>query len=134
MGVPDHARVVYNCGLRGLGQKYLRQQTNNIFALNKAAILIEKEAPIKITLPCHAENGPRIAHGFGCDRLVFGQKRVGNAVWKTAIGAVVYPLDMSGGTPFSKLLCYDVECGASGPIACIYPYFQRPEYVNIHEG
>ena len=53
--IPRQSRVVNDAGTRVALENALRQQTNDVVTLDKAAVFIEQETSVKITIPAYAK-------------------------------------------------------------------------------
>ena len=133
-GIPDDSWVVDDTGADFLGQKNLGQKANNVFAVDEAAFVVEKETAVKVAVPRDAQISTRGQNGIGCHRAVFGQKRVRDAVGKTAIGGVVQPDKAQRCAKTVKRGGYCVKGRACCPVTGINQHGQRFEGGHIDEG
>ena len=94
LSVPDHPWVMHNGRPRLFGQKHLGQKAHDIFPRHKGSGFVKEKTAVEIAVPSNAQIGPMRAHGLGRHRLVFGQKRVWDAIGETAIRRVVQPNEL----------------------------------------
>ena len=88
--VPHEARVVDDRLARVLAEHALRQQPDDVVALDEAAVLVEEKTAVEVAVPGDAEVGPGRADGVDRGRPVLDEHRVRHAVREVAVRLVVH--------------------------------------------
>src|SRR5690554_6564732 len=78
--VPGEARIVNDRGAGMLLQKALRQQPDDIIALNEGTTFIKKEASIKITIPGNCQIGAALLNGINSGLAILFQQWIRHTI------------------------------------------------------
>ena len=134
LSVPDHPWVMHNGRPRLFGQKHLGQKAHDIFPRRKGSGFVKEKTAVEIAVPSHPQIGPLGAHGLGRHRLVFGQKRVWDAIGETAIRRVVQPDKLQRRARRRQCSRQGVKCRPRRPVARVHHHAQRPQCRHVDKG
>ena len=88
--VPGEARVVDDARTGLLLEERLREQTDEVVALDETACVIEKETAVEVTVPSETHIGAVLADRLDGGRAVGLEHRVRHAVREVAVGRVAH--------------------------------------------
>ena len=87
--IPGKARVKHNLRTRLLVQENLRQQADNIIALDKICLLVKEEAAVEVAIPGNTQICTALTYNLGRSLTVRQQQRVGHTVREGAVRSFV---------------------------------------------
>ncbi|SVK48081.1 Uncharacterised protein [Acinetobacter baumannii] len=108
-GVPTQAWIVDDLRARLFLQEGLRQQADDIIALNEIAFFIEQEAAIEIAVERNAHISAMLTHRIGGIRTTLRQQWVGNTVRERAVRLVMHLDKLQRHTPRLQLRLNSID-------------------------
>ena len=126
--VPREPGIVDD-GAAGLSvENPLGEKTDEVITLDKLPVFVEKEAPVEIAVPCHAEIRTGRDNRIGGVRAILEKERIRDSRGKRAVGIEVFTRDNEREVRYEFF-----ENGPGAPVSRIRKNFQRFEQRNVHE-